>query len=87
METYKFGEAIVTRHILKKEHGPRRNQIHWEQHFIPETVVRVIGIRSLRNGIYHVNEDEYYFEPSEYIKAALVVKNLKEKPFYIKLNA
>jgi len=86
METYKFGDCIVTRHRLKKESGPRRNQIHWEQQRIPETTVRVIGIRSLRNGVYHINEDEYYFEPSEYIKAALVVKNLKEKPFYIKLD-
>lgn len=76
--------------------GRRRGSPYheWVQHHIPPTEVRVIGVRSLRNGSWidlnraNIEDDPcWVFSPEEYIKAALVVKNLKEKPFYIKLNA
>lgn len=77
-----LGQNIeITKKLFRSYFDDNRS---WEEVDVAKKSVIVIGIRNLANGRMHYDEDGAQFIGSGYVKALLVVENLKTKPFYIK---
>ncbi len=73
----KFGEKITVSQKLRRESN--RHQFVWREIRCPTKVVRVIGIRTLKNGYV----DEGCFIAESHLRAYLVVESMGRKPFLI----
>jgi len=87
-----LGKKITVNYRLKRvtkfsefnEHGRRRRLKIWEPRLTEILDVIVVGKRTLSNGTTYYEEGYgNIYEPKEYFTALLVVRTLKESPFYI----
>lgn len=84
-EEIKLGQTIVVDHFLIREYkGYSRN---WVKRIRTPKEVIVVGVRNLHNGKVEYEDGIKFFVSMEKFKALLVVENLKNKPFYVKINS
>lgn len=84
-EEIKLGQTIVVDHFLiRDKKGYLRN---WVKRMRTPKEVTVVGVRTLHNGRVEIEDRVKFFVSMENFKALLVVENLKNKPFYVKINS
>jgi hypothetical protein len=88
MKVYRIGQKITVNHKLERvSEGQGWRNRKWITSFLPNTEVYVIGVRQLANGYVDGDStDGYWFVAKENIKALLVTKNIRTKPFYVLNN-
>lgn len=84
-EEIRLGQFLVVDHFLSRTRIDRGRFWQIIPSFPKEVIV--VGVRTLHNGKVVVEDDCKYFESKEKFKALLVVENLKNKPFYVKINS
>jgi len=77
-----FGDKVFVESRLRRIHGSGGAK-SWESLKTDRNECIFIGWRTLFNG--ETDSDEYgiYFQQGEKVKAALVVNNSRENPFYV----
>lgn len=94
-EKIKFLDRVKISNILVRKHGVRkeenkynsRNCKYWEEKKIPETTATFLGFRTLSNGINDFDSEcGIIYCATDYVSAALVVFNEREKPVYVAIK-
>lgn len=85
---FEFGQKIYIKNRLKRVekhlHGSYYTKTWEDINYISEVIV--IGQRTLSNGLVWWEQDAgKLFTPKAYIHALLVVENIRENPFYVRM--